>query len=167
LVYDIGISAAKNGIKKLVIINGHGGNVPALQFAAQLINRDAFIFTCVETGETSDKDIQELIDTPGDVHAGEIETATTLAIRPEAVRQDQMKKFVPRFSSRYLDFSSKRSVEWYARTSKISPSGVLGDPTKATREKGVIMWEHMIRHLVEFVEDLKSMTLKEIYQKKY
>lgn len=167
LVYDIGISAARNGVKKLVIINGHGGNIPALQFAAQLINRDAFIFTCVETGETSEKDIQELSETPSDVHAGEIETATTLAIRPEAVRTDRMKKFIPRFSSRYLDFSSKRSVEWYARTSKISPSGVLGDPTKATRKKGEIMWEHMIRHLVEFVEDLKSMTLKEIFQKKY
>ncbi len=167
IVYDIGICAARNGIKKLVIINGHGGNIPALQFAAQLINRDVFIFTCVETGETSEKDIQQLSETPNDVHAGEIETSTTLAVRPDAVRRDQMKKFIPRFSSRYLDFSSKRSVEWYARTSKISRSGVLGDPTKATEEKGKIMWAHMIRHLVEFVEDLKRMTLKEIFQKKY
>ena len=167
IIYDIGICAARNGIKKLVIINAHGGNVPSLQFAAQMINRDAYIFTCVETGETSDKDIQELSETLNDVHAGEIETSTTMAVRPEAVRRDRMKKFIPRFSSRYLDFSSKRSVEWYARTSKISASGVLGDPTKATREKGEIMWDHMIRHLVEFVEDLKSLTIEEIFQKKY
>ncbi|MCJ7679737.1 MAG: creatininase family protein, partial [Candidatus Aminicenantes bacterium] len=167
IIYDIGICAARNGIKKLVIINGHGGNIPSLQFAAQMINRDAFIFTCVETGETSDKDIQELSETPNDVHAGEIETSTTMAVRPDAVRHDRIKKFIPRFSSRYLDFSSKRSVEWYARTSKISASGVLGDPTKATREKGEIMWDHMIRHLVEFVEDLKSLSLEEIFQKKY
>ncbi|MGD9018429.1 MAG: creatininase family protein, partial [Desulfobacterales bacterium] len=37
LVYDIGISAAANGIRKLVIINGHGGNGPALNYAAQMI----------------------------------------------------------------------------------------------------------------------------------
>jgi creatinine amidohydrolase/Fe(II)-dependent formamide hydrolase-like protein len=44
LVYDIGMSAVRHGITKLVIINGHGGNGPALHFAAQMINRDAHIF---------------------------------------------------------------------------------------------------------------------------
>jgi creatinine amidohydrolase/Fe(II)-dependent formamide hydrolase-like protein len=165
--YEIGISAAKNGITKLVIINGHGGNIPALQFAAQMINRDAHIFTCVETGETSEKDILSLIDTPNDVHAGEIETSTTLAIRPHMVRKNKMRKFIPRFSSRYLNFSTKRSVEWNARIAKISSSGVLGDPTKASKEKGKKIWTIMIKHLVEFVEDLKNMSLDEIYHKRY
>ena len=167
LVYDIGMSAVKHGITKLVIINGHGGNSPALHFAAQKINRDSNIFTCVDTGESSDPDIYALSETPNDVHAGEIETSTTLAARPELVRMDKIKKFIPRFSSRYLNFTSKRSIGWYAHTSKISPSGVMGDPTKANREKGRQMWEFMIRHLVEFVEDLKNMTLDEIYQKRY
>ncbi|MBN1273490.1 MAG: creatininase family protein [Candidatus Aminicenantes bacterium] len=167
LVYDVGMSASRNGITKLVIINGHGGNVPALHFAAQMINRDARIFTCVETGETSEKDIIELTDTPNDVHAGEIETSTVLASRPEAVRKNKIKKFIPRFSIRYLNFSSKRSVDWNARISRISPYGVLGDPTKASREKGEKMWELMIIHLVEFIEELKSLTLEEIHHKKY
>jgi creatinine amidohydrolase/Fe(II)-dependent formamide hydrolase-like protein/7-cyano-7-deazaguanine synthase in queuosine biosynthesis len=166
LTYEIGISAAKNGITKLVIINGHGGNIPALQFAAQMINRDAHIFTCVETGETSERDVLSLIDTPNDVHAGEIETSTSLAIRPHMVRRNKMRKFIPRFSSRYLNFSTRRSVEWNARIAKISPSGVLGDPTKASKEKGKKIWAVMIKHLVEFVEDLKNMSLDEIYQKR-
>jgi creatinine amidohydrolase/Fe(II)-dependent formamide hydrolase-like protein len=167
LVYEIGVSAARHGITKLVIINGHGGNIPSLQFAAQMINRDAHIFTCVETGETSEKDIGELTDTPNDVHAGEVETSTALANRPHLVKLDRAKKFIPRFSSKYLNFSSKRSVEWYARVAKISTSGVLGDPTKASREKGEKMWKIMIKHLVEFVEDLKTMTLDEIYHKRF
>jgi hypothetical protein len=50
LVYEVGMSAARNGVTKLVIVNGHGGNAPALHFAAQLINRDAHVFTCVDTG---------------------------------------------------------------------------------------------------------------------
>jgi hypothetical protein len=53
LVYEIGISVSRNGIQKLVIINGHGGNSPALNYAAQKINRDAHIFVCVDSGETS------------------------------------------------------------------------------------------------------------------
>jgi creatinine amidohydrolase/Fe(II)-dependent formamide hydrolase-like protein/7-cyano-7-deazaguanine synthase in queuosine biosynthesis len=167
LAYEIGMSAARNGITKLVIINGHGGNIPALQYAAQMINKDARIFTCVETGETSEKDILGMIETPNDVHAGEIETSTTLAIRPHMVRQDKRSKFIPNFSSRYLNFSSKRSVEWNARIAKISSSGILGDPTKASQKKGEKIWAIMIKHLVEFVEDLKSMSLDEIHHKRY
>jgi creatinine amidohydrolase/Fe(II)-dependent formamide hydrolase-like protein len=167
MIYDIGMSASRNGVTKLVIVNGHGGNAPALQFAAQMINRDAHVFTCVDTGETSDEDLLTLTETPGDVHAGEAETSTSLATRPNLVRLSKAESFVPKFSSRYLDFSSKRSVEWYTHTAKISPSGVMGDPTKASKEKGKKMWEIMIRNLVEFVEHLKGMSLDEIYQRRY
>jgi creatinine amidohydrolase/Fe(II)-dependent formamide hydrolase-like protein len=90
-----------------------------------------------------------------------------MAIRPEAVRMERAKKFVPKFSSGYLDFSSKRSVEWYARTSKISNTGVLGDPTRATREKGEKIWEIMVGRLVDFVEHLKGLSLDEIHDRKY
>jgi creatinine amidohydrolase/Fe(II)-dependent formamide hydrolase-like protein len=167
MVYEVGLSAAKHGVKKLVIINGHGGNTPSLQFAAQMINRDTTIFTCVETGETSDRDIAAITETPNDVHAGEVETSTTLAVRPDMVRSDKINKFIPKFSSRFLNFSSKRSVEWYTRTVNISKSGVLGDPTIGDAKKGEKIWSVMIANLVEFVEDLKRMTLDEIYQRRY
>lgn len=167
MVYEIGMSIASNGIKKLIIINGHGDNSPTLNYAAQLINRDAKIFVAVDTGETSDVDLEELAETDNDVHAGEIETSTTLAIRPDLVQMNKVRKSVLKFSSRYLNFSSLRGVPWYARTKKISESGVMGDPTKANEEKGKKMWEIMIAHLVAFVEDLKALSLDEIHQKKY
>jgi creatinine amidohydrolase/Fe(II)-dependent formamide hydrolase-like protein len=167
LVYEIGMSAAHNGIKKLVIINGHGGNSPALNNAAQKINRDAKIFVCVDTGETSDVDILDFIETPNDVHGGEIETSTSLAVRPHLVTMEKAVKLIPHFSSRYLDFTAKRSVPWYAYTRKVSQNGVMGDPTKASAEKGEKIWRIMIAHLVALVEELKSMTLDEIYQLRY
>ena len=167
LVYDIGMSVANHGIRKLVIINGHGGNAPALQYAAQLINRDAHIFVCVDTGETSDVDIDAMITTPNDVHAGETETSTTLAVRPHLVKMEEAKKEIPRFSSKYLSFTAQRGVTWYAYTDKISTSGVMGDPTKATAEKGQIMWEVMTAHIVALIEDLKNMDLKDLYHKRY
>jgi creatinine amidohydrolase/Fe(II)-dependent formamide hydrolase-like protein/7-cyano-7-deazaguanine synthase in queuosine biosynthesis len=167
MVYEIGIAAARSGITKLLIINGHGGNSAALHFAAQMINRDTGIFTAVDTGESSDTDIDKLTETPNDVHAGEVETSTTLALRPELVRMDLAKAAIPRFSSHYLDFTSKRSVGWYAHTKKISESGVLGDPTLATAEKGRQMWRIMVENLVEFVEDLRGMSLDEIHQRRY
>jgi creatinine amidohydrolase/Fe(II)-dependent formamide hydrolase-like protein len=164
-VYEVGIGVARNGVNKLIIINGHGGNAATLHFAAQMINRDTRIFTCVDSGETSDTDIEQIVQTAGDVHAGEIETSTALATRPHLVDIKKARKSVPRFSSRYLDFSSKRSVDWYARTAKISRSGVMGDPSQATREKGERIWAVMIKNMVEFVEHLKNLTLDEIHQR--
>ena len=167
LIHDVGMSVARCGAQKLVIINGHGGNGPALAFAAQMINRDAHIFTCVESGETSDVDIAALADTVNDVHAGEIETSTSLALRPELVRMDRLESAVPRFSSRFLDFSNQRAVDWQAHTARISPTGVMGDPTRASADKGRRMWEVMVRNLVEFVEDLRDLSLDEIHQRRY
>jgi len=167
MVYEVGMSLARQGITKLVIVNGHGGNSPALHFAAQMINRDAHIFTCVDTGETSDADVAEISDVPNDAHAGDIETSTTLATRPGLVRMERAVSFVPEFSSSFLDFASRRSIGWYARTAKISPSGVFGDPTRATRSKGERIWEVSIRRLCELVESLKRLSLDEIHQKRY
>jgi creatinine amidohydrolase/Fe(II)-dependent formamide hydrolase-like protein len=167
LVYEVGMAVARHGVTKLVVVNGHGGNAPALQLAAQKVNRDARIFTCVESGETSDADVNAVAETSNDVHAGEIETSTALATRPGLVDESRLEPSVPEFSSRYLDFASARSVPWYEHTARISETGVLGDPTKASREKGEKFWELMVSHLVRFVETLKDMTLEEILESRH
>ncbi len=166
-VYDIGMGLARSGIKKLILINGHGDNAPTLNFAAQMINRDAGIFVCVDTGETSDHDIESMTESHNDIHAGEVETSTSLALRPGLVDMSKAKKESPRFASSYMDYSSARGVPWYARTRKISKTGIIGDPTKASVEKGQKIWEIMVAHLVKFVEEIKSSRLEDLYQKKY
>ncbi len=166
-VYDIGMSLAHNGIKKLIILNGHGDNAPTLSYAAQMINRDAQIFVCVETGETSDPDIYDLIGTHNDIHAGEIETSTTLAVRPEMVQMDKAVNETLKFGSDYLDYTSDRGVSWYVRTKKISESGVMGDATIATAEKGKAMWDLMVDHLVRFIEVIKQSKMEDLHQQRY
>ena len=166
-VYDIGMNLARSGIKKLILINGHGDNAPTLNFAAQMINRDAGIFVCVDTGETSDLDIENLTESHNDIHAGEVETSTSLALRPGLVDMSKAKKESPRFASSYMDYSSSRGVPWYVRTRKLSKTGIIGDPTKASVEKGQKIWEIMVAHLVKFVEEIKSSRLEDLYQKKY
>lgn len=166
-VYDIGMSLSRNGISKLIILNAHGDNAPTLLYAAQMINRDSGIFVCVESGETSDTDLQEIIETPNDIHAGESETSTTLAIRPEVVRLSEIEDGTLNFGSSYLDYTSERGVAWYVRTKIISESGIMGDPRKASGEKGKKLWEMMIAHLVKFVEEVKRSKLEDLYQKKY
>ena len=167
LIYDIGMSLAQNGIKKIVILNGHGDNVPTLSYAAQMINRDAKIFVCVETGETSDVDIYDLIKTQNDIHAGEIETSTTLALRPELVDMDKAVNETLDLDNEYLDFTSDRGVNWYVHTKTLSKSGVMGNAAIATAEKGEKMWEIMIRKMTEFVETIKNTPSEKLFQNRY
>ena len=167
IVYDIGMSLAHNGIKKIVILNGHGDNAPTLNFAAQMINRDAKIFVCVETGETSDVDIYKLTTTQNDIHAGEIETSTALAVRPELVDMEKAEDHTVDLDNEYLDFTSERGVSWYVHTKSISKSGVMGNPTLGTAEKGRKYWEIMIRKMTEFVETIKNTPFDKLYQNRY
>ena len=166
-IYDIGMSLARNGIKKLIILNGHGDNAPTLNFAAQMINRDAGIFVCVDTGETSDADIHKIIETKNDVHAGEIETSTTLATRSWMVRREKAADNDVTFQSEYLNFGSSRGLPWYVRTRRISENGVMGRPSLASEEKGRKIWEIMIAHLVNFVEEVKTSRLEDLFQRRY
>ena len=167
LVYDIGMSLAHNGIKKIVILNGHGDNAPTLNYAAQMINRDAKIFVCVETGETSDVDLYDLIETHNDIHAGEIETSTTMALRPELVDMDKAVDDTLDLDNEYLDFTSDRGVSWYVHTKTLTKSGVMGNATLATAEKGHKMWEIMIRKMAEFVETIKNTPSDKLFQNRY
>jgi creatinine amidohydrolase len=166
-VYDIGMSLAQNGIKKLVILNGHGDNDPTLNYAAQMINRDAKIFTSVDSGETSDVDVLKLVDTKNDVHAGELETSTSLALRPELVHMDKAVDDTLDFDNEYLDFNSARGVSWYVHTKSLSKSGVMGNAQLGTAEKGRQMWEIMINKMVEYVETIKNTPFDQLFQNKY
>lgn len=167
LIYDIGISLAHNGIKKIVILNGHGDNAPTLKYAAQMINRDAKIFVCVETGETSDIDLYDLIETQNDIHAGEIETSTSLALRPELVDMSKAVDETLDLDNEFLDFTGARGVSWYVHTKTLTKSGVMGNATLATAEKGKKMWEIMINKMTEFVETIKNTPSIELFQNRY
>jgi len=167
LIYDIGMSLAHNGIKKIVILNGHGDNAPTLNYAAQMINRDARIFVCVETGETSDVDIYKLANTENDIHAGEIETSTALAVRPELVAMDKAVDHTLDLDNEFLDFTSDRGVSWYVHTKTLTKSGVMGNATLATAEKGKKMWEIMIRKMAHFIETIKNTPSDKLFQSRY
>jgi creatinine amidohydrolase len=162
-VHELGRGVASQGIEKLLIVNGHGGNAPALAFACQLINRDTHIFCAVDTGETSDAQIAELMEGRNDAHAGEFETSTALATRPHLVYLEHAVKDVPTFDNEFLDFDSAMSVEWPVRTKRISETGTLGDPTLATAEKGEKMWAIMIDNLVRFTDFLQHTPLSELH----
>jgi len=153
---------------KNLTARGASQEVPALEHLAYLLAGKGNGLP-VELGSIRARNHPEIMKLRFDSERSpmdDIETSTALATRPELVQMDEAKKFIASFSSRYLDFGSKRSVDWYVRTARISPSGVLGDPTVASCEKGEQMWNLMIEHLVGLVEHLKQLSLDEIHQRR-
>lgn len=161
IAYEIASSLVKHGFRKIVFENGHGGNTPALESAAQRIKADANVFVAVDTVSLIPDFIEKFIETPYDAHAGEFETSTSLANREKFVVKERIKK--PQIKlpkSKYTKIGLKESgpkVAWGFRTKEISDIGVIGDPTKASKEKGEKAWKLAIERLAELLKELDKM----------
>ncbi|MFQ6065581.1 MAG: creatininase family protein, partial [Candidatus Bathyarchaeia archaeon] len=120
LAYEVAVSLIKHGFGKIVFENGHGGNTPALQSAAQRIKADTGAFVVVDSVSLIPDFIEDLIETPYDAHAGEFETSTTLANREESVVKERVEKPEVKFpKSKYTKIGLKEKgprVFWGFRT---------------------------------------------------
>jgi len=164
LAYEVAVSLIKHGFRKIVFENGHGGNTPALEAAVQRIKADTGAFVVVDTVSLIPEFIEEFIETPYDAHAGEFETSTTLANREEFVVTERIRKPPIKLpESKYTKIGLKEKgprVYWGFRTKEISETGVIGDPTKATKEKGEKAWRIAIERLAELLTELDRMELE-------
>jgi len=161
LAYEIAKSLVKHGFRKIVFENGHGGNTQALESAAQRIKIETGIFVAVDTVSLIPDYIEKTIETLHDAHAGEFETSTSLANREEHVKTDRIKKPTLKLpASKYTKIGLKETgpkVFWSFRTKEISEIGVIGDPTKASKEKGEIAWKMAIERLADLLIELDKM----------
>ncbi len=157
VIKDIGSSIFSWGAKVLLIVNGHGGNKPALLCAAQELHYTYGLLTVVETGELASYSRQEIFETKNDVHAGAYETSTSLANRPEAVKKEKIQNPELFFPSPFLSLLES-SIPCSFRTREISSTGVIGQPECASKEKGETFWNIYIPRLTSLIEDLKGVS---------
>ena len=145
MMNDIILSLKTQGFKRVAILQCHGGIFimpPLVRDMNAKYNPDlmvALVDSCNFGGKLYAEGIAE---TTTELHAGEGETAKMLAIAPEAVHMDKAVDFVPTVPRPYLSYGS---------IFRATPTGVWGEPTKATAEKG----EKMLARMAElFVEEL-------------
>ncbi|HEX6594980.1 MAG TPA: creatininase family protein [Bacillota bacterium] len=139
----------------ILILNGHDGNIPALEVAARNVEnkyKEASIIYVPAwweiTGEKMKEDF-EVWDGLG--HGGEGETSIMMAIRPNLVDLDEVVCQMPHDMIRL----SKYSLVMFD-ISELTNTGAIGDPTKATVEKGEKMLEIVVDDVVEFIRDLEK-----------
>lgn len=165
-VLDITLSLAHHGFRKILLADGHGSNMPILDLAARktIIQSDAlcacFIWPSLITGLI--KQTRESPFPGGMSHACELETSIYLYLNENAVQMDKAEKEIGFHPSKYYwhDLGGGppvRMVEWWTRISK---SGVVGDPTLATKEKGKLWYDATIANLIEFIREFRSFEVR-------
>ncbi len=154
---DIAASLSRSGLKKLVFINGHGGNPQVLDMMARDL-REEFGLTVFPLHPGMRFGAPEGIRTADErgmgIHGGEIETSTMLAIAPDLVHMELAERSVPTLldNARYLTLEGNIAFGWLSED--ISPSGVMGDPTHATAEKGEKVWASISTQLAAVLEEI-------------
>ena len=144
---------ARNGCKKVVIVNGHGGNESLLPYFAQTQldtphDYVVYVFGLVEPppGGPPKK-------TTMDMHAGESETSSMLIARPDLVHMDRASQESGADQKRLnLPDSVYTGIWWYARF----PEHYSGDGSAATRELGQYKMQNWIDTLVKAIRAIKA-----------
>jgi len=161
-VTDIGTSLAHHGFRKILLVNGHGSNVPFLDIAARNItNKTPAICAMAPWWNLLPKHLLTSLresEFPGGMaHGCELETSVLLYLRGDLVQMDKAERDLPvqRSEFFYWDLQSPSPVFFQEFFSRYSRTGTLGDPTKATMQKGELFVAGAVETLVRVIRELR------------
>jgi creatinine amidohydrolase len=156
-------SVAYHGFGKILLVNGHGSNTPLIDLVARRTVLETRSL-CFATGyyQFLLEAFQPIRETKVMAHADEFETSLYLHLAPERVQMDRavedndrMGKFV---SSDSTGNYPVRFNDYWGRWTR---TGVHGDPTKASAEKGKVLFEAAVSGLVRLVDELRAWPIAE------
>jgi len=138
VIRDLGASLAAGGFQKLTLYNTHGGNTSLVDVMARDLRAEFGLrtFSLFGSPGASFDEVSSQERTYG-FHAGEIETAFLLYGTPELVHtREYTSNYIARVDKPELlkPEGSNANFAWLTRD--IAPSGVMGDPARATAEHG-------------------------------
>ncbi len=160
VLYDVVDVLNRQGVDKLIILNGHGGNDFKTMIRELSMTFPNVFIAWVNWYRVADWNLY--FDEPGD-HAGEMETSSMMHIRPDLVRPlveagpGEAKTF------RLDGFKEGWAVsqrDWH----RVTTDTGVGNPAKATAEKGKLYLDDTVEKLAKFFVDLAKSTKENLYE---
>jgi len=152
LLTDIAVSLKSHGIKKIVFLNGHGGNTHSLGAVCAKLYHEHGIksaYSQVGTGVVADywekKNFSKIRG-----HACESEVSQSLYLDPRVVKVDDLEP------GEIIDKRFENGPPWaeyFWPFHEVTSNGALGDATKASKEYGKEMTEKIVRKVSDFITE--------------
>jgi len=156
VLLDIIEALEEDGIRKIVLVNGHGGNTDTVRAALRehfdktLPDRRAFV--CMTGGMPSSQAVQA-IEHPSD-HGGESETSRMMYLRPDLVRADQLQQLP--FGRPFVESIAAGKVHYVRPWHLHVPMAAGGETRQSSAEKGKDLIESSAAGLAEFLAELSN-----------
>ncbi|RXZ82669.1 creatininase family protein [Paenibacillaceae bacterium] len=167
IILDIARSVKQAGFRRLLLFNTHGGNADLLNMAAREVRiQTGLMVFYISAGslQTAD-DLLDADEKEYGIHAGDYETSLLLAIKPGWVHTDRLVKEMPNMAQYdFLTMEGKIRFAWVM--SDLSSSGVLGDATKATADKGELILQRIADALSQALEEVRRFEITDVKQGK-
>ncbi len=160
IIGDILESLHREGIRHVFILNGHDGNIAPIEIASRKIKVAHPGMKIASLGAWWESITPLLPDGFFEVweglgHGGEGETSISLALFGELCRMEHAAGRVP-------DLPEFGEIKWLF--SEITDTGTTGDPTKGSREKGLLMKKVLVDAIVAMVKELNATDWKYGYK---
>ena len=147
------------GFRKLVVINGHGGNRAILDSTITTIKHShpdlqLYSFTVLDIAKEK---FEEVRKSPRQMigHADELETSIMLAIRPDLVEMSKAVPEKPAFPPGVsLESKDLVRVTYAWRTKEVTKSGIIGSPNLATPETGRTLLDYVVQTISTILNQL-------------
>lgn len=149
---------ARNGFKKIILLNGHGGNEGLLGVFAQSTldrPRDYMVYPLRLANYmgpvNADPAYKKQMVSSFDMHGGETETSTVLAVNQKLVKMDAITNDgLP--TGRLAQLPVYTGISWYAEY----PNHYAGEPAAATVEKGEFLMTGYARNVARIIQAVKA-----------
>jgi creatinine amidohydrolase len=160
LVQDVVESLAHHGLRRVLLVNGHGGNQDALRLAARQAARDTTseVAALMWAGLAADL-IAERAATSFHSHACDIETSVALAIAPQVVLADRIEAPTPPSPEALAQPRSR--YDFPVPFEQWTANGAIGDPRLATKELGEEIVALALDRALEFARRFIGRTVLE------
>jgi creatinine amidohydrolase len=161
---ELGASVARAGVKKLVVVNSHGGNEEIMGIVTREL-RVRFGMLAVKTSWSRFGRPAGLYSDAEDrfgIHGGDFETSVMLHFRPDLVDMSKAEDFASSVERAEQEFellkpTGTHAFAWIA--SDLNPNGVVGEASRATPEKGRLTAEYQADGFIRLLKDVRKAKL--------
>jgi creatinine amidohydrolase len=159
-IEDVCTSLNYYGVRKVVIVNGHGGNLNALVDLARELREKGIFVSIFEWWPAAGKLLPTLFKPEERAHAGAEETSVNLALHPHIVNVNNTVDEQPRKHKMQAE-----GIIVPLNTIDYTRSGVFGKSRTASAQKGKQVFEAVVKELVRHVNALKRAKMEDLMEK--